>query len=107
MNEKKSIVFLIQSMSGGGAERVISLLSNELVDRSYDVTLIITHQSLKSANISGISNSIRLISLEDKARESSKGCSQTKRLNYYHVSNQPVKILDIPGFNDEKTINQC
>lgn len=72
MNEKKSIVFLIQSMSGGGAERVISLLSNELVDRSYDVTLIITHQSLKSANISGISNSIRLISLEDKARESSK-----------------------------------
>lgn len=72
MNDRKSIVFLIQSMSGGGAERVISLLSNELANRSYDVTLIITHQSLESANISGISNSIRLISLEDKARESSK-----------------------------------
>lgn len=72
MNKKKSIIFLIQSMSGGGAERVISLLSNEFVNRSNDVTLIITHQRLDFANISGISNSIRLISLEDEVEESSK-----------------------------------
>lgn len=72
MNDRKAVIFLIQSMSGGGAERVISLLSKELANRSMDVTLIITHQSLDFANISGISNSIRLISLEDEAEESSK-----------------------------------
>jgi len=55
----------------------------------------------------GKSTGVNKILQEYKARESSKGSSQTKRLNYYHVSNQPVKILDIPGFNDEKTINDA
>ena len=55
----------------------------------------------------GKSTGVNKILQEYKARESSQGCSQTKRLNYYHVRNQPVKILDIPGFNDDKTVNEA
>lgn len=40
--KKKEIVFIINSLSGGGAERVISILSNYLVKNNYDVTLLMT-----------------------------------------------------------------
>ena len=54
----------------------------------------------------GKSTGVNKLLQEYKAKESSQGCSQTKRLNYYHVRNQPVKILDIPGFNDDNTVNE-
>ena len=41
---------------------------------------------------------------EYKAKESSKGSSQTKQLTYYQVSNQPIRVLDIPGFEDTETV---
>ena len=68
-----NIVFTIKQMSGGGAERVISLLSNSFAERGYDTTLIITHQSLKDADLTNIKKNICTISLEDEvARESKK-----------------------------------
>lgn len=94
MNEKKSIVVLIQSMSGGGAERVISLLSNELVNRNNDVTLIVTHQSLKSSNLSGIRNCIRLISLKDIVVESSQFIKRIRILKVRCIG-KVKKVLSI------------
>ena len=47
--EKKEIIFAIKVMSGGGAERVISLLSSSMVDKGYSVILLLTHQSEKDA----------------------------------------------------------
>ena len=54
----------------------------------------------KSAGVNAILN-------EYKAKESSKGSSQTKYLTYYQVSNQPIRVLDIPGFENEKTVEQA
>ena len=42
-----------------------------------------------------------------KAKESKKGGAQTKNLTFYQVNNQPVRILDIPGFEDEKTVKSA
>ena len=42
-----------------------------------------------------------------KAKESKKGGSQTKNLTFYQVDNKPVRILDIPGFEDEESINKA
>ena len=53
----------------------------------------------------GKSTGVNSLSQEYKAKESSKGCSQTKNLTFYHVKNKPIRILDIPGFENEKTIN--
>lgn len=55
-------------MSGGGAERVISLLSNSLSNRGYDVTLIITHQLIKEAKLNTIRADVSIISLEDEVK---------------------------------------
>ena len=57
----KQITLLIKQMVGGGAERVISLLSNSFAERDYDTTLIITHQSLKDADLTNIQKNIRTI----------------------------------------------
>lgn len=65
-NNSKEIVFLIKVMCGGGAERVITLLSNATARQGFNVTFIITHQSLKDAVISGINSEIRVLSLPDE-----------------------------------------
>ena len=42
----------------------------------------------------GKSTGVNALLKEYKAKESSKGCSQTKSLTFYHVENQPIKILE-------------
>ena len=52
----------------------------------------------------GKSTGVNQILQEYKAKESNKGCSQTKNITYYQVKNKPIRILDIPGFENEKTV---
>lgn len=66
---KNQIVFLIKVMNGGGAERVVSLLSKALADRGKQVTLILTHQPLCEADLTHIDNRISVISLSDAAKD--------------------------------------
>ena len=47
----KQVTLLIKQMVGGGAERVISLLCNALLERGSDVTLIVTHQLSAESDI--------------------------------------------------------
>ena len=44
---------------------------------------------------------------ETKAKESKSGASTTKKINYYQISNQPIKIYDIPGFENEETTSNA
>ena len=62
---EKGITFLIKVMNGGGAERVTSIISNAMVSRGADVTLILTHQKREDAVLRDIDERIRVISLED------------------------------------------
>lgn len=62
----KNVTFLIAVMNGGGAERVISVLSSALVERGYAVTVFITRQSLEIAKTNGFHPKVKIISLEDE-----------------------------------------
>ena len=62
---EKGFTFLIKVMNGGGAERVTSIISNAMVSRGADVTLILTHQKLEDAVLRDVDERIRVISLED------------------------------------------
>ncbi|MBQ8762695.1 MAG: glycosyltransferase [Clostridia bacterium] len=68
----KEITFLMKVMKGGGAERVISLLTKAFSERNYAVTLIITHQSLSDADLSHINKDITVISLTDEIKKEKK-----------------------------------
>ena len=55
----------------------------------------------------GKSTGVNMILKEYKAKESSKGSSQTKSLTFYQVTNKPIRILDIPGFENEDTVKKA
>ena len=46
----------------------------------------------------GKSTGVNQILGEYRAKESSKGCSQSKNITFYQVKNKPIRILDVPGF---------
>ncbi len=52
----------------------------------------------------GKSTGVNSILKTYKAKESTKGGTQTKNLTFYQVNNQPIRILDIPGFQDERSV---
>lgn len=66
IQDKNEVVFLIKVMCGGGAERVITLLSNATKQQGYDVTFIITHQNKKDAVMANISPNVKVLSLLDE-----------------------------------------
>lgn len=68
MYKQKEITFLIKVMNGGGAERVISILSEALVLKAYKVNLILTHQRLEEADLRNVHEKINVISLEDEVK---------------------------------------
>ena len=100
--------------------RIFSIL-NELGDRftigkddnldSYDLINNYFPFNLNIACIGrfgqGKSTGVNEILKEYKAPESSKGSSQTKSLTFYQVENAPVRILDIPGFENEQTVKDA
>lgn len=65
----KNLVFVMKVMSGGGAERVISLLTSAAVNCGYDVTLLITHQKKQDSVLRDIDSGVRVISLPDEAEQ--------------------------------------
>ncbi len=55
----------------------------------------------------GKSTGVNAVLNEYKAKESTKGSSQTKELTYYQVKDQPIRLLDIPGFEDIETVKKA
>ena len=51
----------------------------------------------------GKSTCVNCLLGETKARESKSGASTTKNINYYQVNKQPIKVYDIPGFENKET----
>ena len=55
----------------------------------------------------GKSTGVNQILGEYKAKESNKGCSQTKNITFYQVKNKPIRILDVPGFESPETVKEA
>ena len=55
----------------------------------------------------GKSTGVNAVLREYKAKESAKGSAQTKQLTFYQVSGQPIRLLDIPGFEDTNTVKKA
>ena len=55
----------------------------------------------------GKSTGVNFLLGEKRAKENRSGTSVTSKINFYHVSHFPIKIYDIPGFENEETILNC
>lgn len=69
---EKKIIFLIKVMLGGGAERVVSVLSKAWIERGYQVDLVITHQTQQGAYLQELDKKVNVIFLEDELNRSKK-----------------------------------
>lgn len=63
--KKKTIIFLINGLFGGGAERVMTLLVNKSAQRGYDTFFVLANQDIKNAQHYYIDSSVHFISLDD------------------------------------------
>jgi len=54
----------------------------------------------------GKSAGVNVLLKEYKAKEVSKGGSETKSVQFYQVEDQPIRILDVPGYEDDDAIRQ-
>ena len=55
----------------------------------------------------GKSTGVNVILGEKNAKENKSGTSATLKINYYQVWNVPVKIYDLPGFENSQTIENA
>jgi len=94
MAYKKEITFLIKVMNGGGAERVISILSRALAGKGYAVTLILTHQKMKDAYLKDMDDRVHVLSLEDQTESLSKlSFGANMRMLYARVLGKASKLF--------------
>ena len=52
----------------------------------------------------GKSTGVNTILGEKNAKENKSGTSATLKINYYQVCNAPVKVYDMPGFENQQTV---
>ena len=76
-------------------------INYDLIDKNYNFTLNICCIGRFGK---GKSTCVNCLLGETKAKESKSGASTTKKISCYQVSDQPIKIYDIPGFENKETI---
>lgn len=66
-NYEKKIIFIIPTLAGGGAERVISIISNYLIEKNYDVSIYL----LREKNVSyELKSNIKVKTIIPKTKKS-------------------------------------
>ena len=55
----------------------------------------------------GKSTCVNCILGETKAKESNSGATGTNKINYYQITDQPIKVYDIPGFENNETVKNA
>lgn len=85
-------------MNGGGAERVVSLLSNAAARNGSKVSLILTHQSKADAVLRDIDGRINVISLRDETENQKNSSFASKLLMLY------ARFINKLGFKEKSSV---
>lgn len=85
-------------MLGGGAERVISLLSHATAERGHNVSLILTHQNKSDAVLRDIDKSIKVISLPDEIKKQKHSNFMSKLVMLW------ARLVGKLGFKDKSSV---
>lgn len=85
-------------MLGGGAERVVTLLSNAATEKGYKVSLILTHQNKKNAVLHGINSKINVISLPDEISNQKCSSLMSRLIMLF------ARLIGKLGFKDKSSV---
>lgn len=86
---KKNISFFIDSLGGGGAERVVSVLCNELSNRGYDIDIVMLY---KRPIAYSLPDSVRLLYVEDMEVTTGYAKFVRKLFSYWNKLRQRIYI---------------
>lgn len=85
------IIFVIPSMAGGGAERVISVLANEFVKRGNEVSIVMF---AGNACVYSMEEKVKLVQTGEKTGKSfAKRISRIRKMRKYFKENQDAVII--------------
>ena len=94
----KEIIFVMKVMSGGGAERVISLLSRAAAEKGNSVSLVLTRQSKADAVLKDVDSRINVISLPDETENQKVSSLSSKLLMLF------ARIIGKLGFKEKSSV---
>ena len=96
--DNKKIVFVISAMSRGGAERVISILSNYYVNNGYDVSIVMLWHNMQEYELDA---RIKLVDLSnDKIRPMLRLPFISGKLKRYLKSEKPDAVVSFIAQNN-------
>ena len=94
----KELIFVMKVMNGGGAERVVSLLSRAAAEKGNCVSLVLTHQSKTDAVLRDIDSRINVISLLDETKNQKVSSLASKLLMLF------ARIIGKLGFKEKSSV---
>lgn len=94
----KKLIFVMKVMNGGGAERVISLLSRAAAQKGNCVSLVLTHQNKNDAVLKDIDSRINVISLPDETENQKVSSLASKLLMLF------ARIIGKLGFKEKSSV---
>lgn len=86
------ICFAVSAMESGGAERVVSTLSNELSNRGYDVTIVMVSATFKKCYYE-LNTDVKLIALCENALKASNPFKRVKELRRFILNENPDVVI--------------
>lgn len=92
------IIFIIKVMHGGGAERVVSLLSRAATERGNNVSLILSHQTKSNAILRDVDKRINIISLPDETATQKVNSISPKIIMFW------AKLIGKLGFKEKSSV---
>lgn len=88
------ICFITSTMSGGGAERVIANLSNELVSREHEVTILLTTAMIVEYNLD---SRVELVQISERTGHGIKGrIKRIYNLRKYFAKHRECNYISMP-----------
>ena len=90
------VLFFVGEFNGGGAERVISIIANELVERNFDVKILKYHNT---ENTYRTDERIKISSVEENTNTRSNTFKNLEWMAKYFKKNADVVISFLAPFN--------
>lgn len=90
------ILFFIGEFNEGGAERVISILANNLIEKGFDIEILKYHNT---ENFYKLNSNIKVNSVEENTNTRSNLSKNIKWMNNYFKKNTDIVISFLAPFN--------
>lgn len=89
----KEVILVIKQLTGGGAERMLLILADELLTKGFHASVLITHQHLKDADLDRVTSRVKVISLPDELEKDCKPEVNKVNTTWFRMTAKAEKLF--------------